>query len=146
MTAPPLPYATPEDLDAWFAGGEYEDETPTGAAAGRVLRRASELIAWYTTGGYDTTPDPVPNTVTSTLRDATCAQVEQWAEIGEETSIAGWAQNTTLTLGFSVDHLPPDLAPRAARLLAMGGLLNDRGYSAAGGAGVTPAPVRVEAT
>lgn len=131
MTAVPLPYATADDLAGWLAGGDYADQYTDSAASTRVLQRASETIAWYTAGGYDDT-GTVADTVVDALRDATCAQVEQWCEIGEETSIAGWPQDTSVNLGFTVNQLPPDLAPRAGRILVAEGILNARGAAQMG--------------
>lgn len=125
------PYATEEQLAEWLLGGAYEDETPTGEAAERVLARASELIGACSFGMYEidsVTGLPVVASVISSLRDATCAQVEQWLEVGEENDIAGWNRRKSMSFGsVSVQELPAVLAPRAARILASEGILNDLG-------------------
>lgn len=92
----------------------------------RVLTRASEVIADHVTTGYytDGTGAPTDTDVAAALRDATCAQVEQWVEVGEENDIAGYPTDTFLSGGgISTNRLPPVLAPRARRILRNAGLL-----------------------
>lgn len=130
-------YATKEELTAFLVGGDYEDQTPEGDQAERILARASELIRWATVGTYDQAedydPEAPPATVVEALRDATCAQVEQWLEIGEETDIGGWDRTQGVKYGtITIDSLPSLLAPRAYRILASEGILNDAGQAAAG--------------
>lgn len=124
-------YATAEDLTAWLAGGDYADQAP--ADPTRLLTRAWEVIDEHTRGSY--TPDPVSGlvidpTVIKALTDATCAQVEQWFEVGEESDIAGIGGSVT-SGGLNLSRPPDRLAPRAARILRSGrtetapyGLLN----------------------
>lgn len=122
-------YATVDELTAWLTGGDYP--IPTGNAATRVLARASELIAANIVGMLP--EDPVPATVTAALRDATCAQVEQWADVGESNAIAGYPRDTALS-AVGVSKLPDVLAPRAVMLLRAEGLYNPA--AVAGVAGV----------
>lgn len=117
------PYAVEADLAEWLTGSDYP--APTGDAATRVLTRASEVIRDHVTGWYDTddTGTPTDAAVTAALTDATCAQVEQWAEVGEELDVAGYPQETGVSAGsLSINRLPAALAPRAARLLRQAGL------------------------
>lgn len=143
-----MSYATPEQLAAWMTGGDYP--VPTGTAATRLLQRASELVADNTRGmipadladttsipeidAYGTVPDPLdpdvlvvdpttPATVLDALRDATCAQVEQWCDVGESNAIAGYSRNTSMT-SIGVSRLPDVLAPRAVMLLRAEGIYN----------------------
>lgn len=119
------PFATEDQLGDWLAGGDYADLAPTSEAADRVLARASELIGACTAGTYDT---PADADTAAALADATCAQVEQWFEVGEENDIAGWNRRKSMTFGtVTVAELPAVLAPRAARILAAAGLLNALG-------------------
>jgi hypothetical protein len=112
------PYATDDELAAWLKGGDYEAETPVDDAADRVLARATDLIGWASFGTYDL--DSITGlpaaTVVEALRDATCAQVEQWLEVGEEADIGGWDEDTT--------KITSPIAPRAIRILTAEGILN----------------------
>jgi len=131
-------YADEDALAAWLEGTPYEvPENP-----GRVLVRASEVIADWTIGqvlldGEGIAVDPNDR---AALTDATCAQVEQWCEVGEENDIAGYPDGTTMALGAgAVTHLPPVLAPRAARILRRAGVTVVQP-----GAATTTAPLTVE--
>lgn len=124
------PFATEADLAAWLAEGPYP--VPAGDAATRVLTRASELVDWCSTGTYTT--DPVDVAVTDALMRATCAQVEQWLEVGEESDIAGYPDDTYMSSGgLSINRQPAKLAPRAARILETSSLLNSNGAAIVGG-------------
>jgi len=126
-------YAAEEDLAEYLIGGDYEDDTPEGEAAIRILKRATEVIERASRGTYDTDQDPLPVTITEALRDATCAQVEQWLEVGEEVDIGGWNRAQGVKYGaVSVESLPSALAPRAARILDAEGILNEVGRDDAG--------------
>lgn len=128
-------FATAADLTAWLLGGDYEDQTPTGQPAERLLARATERIHWASYGTYliDTlTGMPVDVAVAQALRDATCAQVEQWFEVGEENDIAGYPGETSMSAGaVSMTRQAAQLAPRAARILLDQGILNAQGAGAA---------------
>lgn len=67
--------------------------------------------------GLPTDPD-----VAAVLRYATCAQVEQWAEVGEHNDVDGLAGTQSGAGGWTGQRAPA-LAPRAARLLLTAGLL-----------------------
>lgn len=118
----PAPYATPADLTAWL-GDTYP--TPTGAAADRIIERAWEVIDDHTTAYVDTTvlDATTGRTIADALVDAVCAQVEQWAEVGEDNDIAGYPADTFMSTGISVNRQPDTLAPRAARILRKAGIL-----------------------
>lgn len=112
------PWATTADVTAWLLGGPYT--APTGADATRVLARAWEVVEDHTDPAYDSTEvldTTTGRTVADALTDAVCAQVEQWAEVGEDNDIAGFPRNTSSSWGVSVSALPDVLAPRAARIL-----------------------------
>lgn len=101
------------------------------ADAPRLLARASEVIAEAVTTGYsvDLDGNPYDTTVADALRNATCAQVEQWMEVGEENDIAGYHRSTAVsTQGLSLAGLPASLAPRARRILRAAGLMWARTY------------------
>ena len=121
-------WATLSNLEAFLEGGEYADQIPTEAGeAARLLTRASEVIDDHTFGTYERdslTGAPVSPTHLAALRDATCAQAEQWFEVGEANDIAGYPPETYMTAGVSVNRQPALLAPRAARILRRAGLLS----------------------
>lgn len=117
---PTAPYATDAQLTAWLS------TTAEVVESERLRRRASELLdrhvrAWFT---VDTDTDlPTETTLASALADACCAQVEFWLDVGEDHDIEGLA-GTRVGIGhLSLEQLPPELAPRAQRLLANAGLL-----------------------
>lgn len=118
------PLATSADLSAWLPG-DGSVEVPTGPAADRLIARASEVIAEHVTAGWalDALGDPADPDVKEALRDATCAQVEQWLEVGEENDIAGYSRAAAMGVGgMSLSSLPTILAPRARRILRLAGL------------------------
>lgn len=141
-------YASPEALAAWLVGSTYEDETPEGPAAERILTRASEVIEWCSRGTYEPDPDAdpeVPEAITTALAEATCAQVEQWLEVGEELDVGGWDRSRGVKYGaVTLDALPATLAPRAARILSRAEILNEVGQEAAGMTGDLQAPIGVD--
>lgn len=87
----------------------------------RLLRRASELVDHYTYRPYEVDDDglAVDTEVAEALRRATCAQVEQWIEVGEENSVDGLAGTARAT---GPGLRAPALAPRAYQALASIGL------------------------
>ena len=115
----PFAHATTEELASWLG------DVPVAGAA-RILARASELVEDKVLAGYETDElgyAAVPS-VAASLRDATCAQVEQWIEVGEELDISGFPSSGGFMLGrLQLTDLPSTLAPRAARLLRAEGLL-----------------------
>lgn len=138
------PYADEDQLADYLVGGDYEDVTPEGDAAERILLRASEVVQWASVGTYDPDDVDLPETVPEALRDATCAQVEQWLEVGEEIDIGGWNRSQGVKYGaVALDSLPSILAPRAARILDAEGILNDVGRDACG-MGTPSLPIAVD--
>lgn len=111
-------HATPDDL-ATYTG------QPAPADADRMLARASDVItaaclAVYSIDSTDTA---------AALRDATCAQVEQWLSIGETNDIDGLPSDTySAAGGASMNRQPNRLAPRALRHLRMAGLTAPTGW------------------
>ncbi|TFV91404.1 hypothetical protein [Blastococcus sp. CT_GayMR16] len=123
------PFATADDLAgtepgqvAWLTADQL---TAIGDDADRILLRATELIAEHTTTGWtlNTDGDPAVTEVREALRDATCAQVEQWLEVGEENDVAGYSRGAAMGVGgVNLSSLPSILAPRARRILRLSGL------------------------
>lgn len=98
---------------------------------GRVLMRATQVIQEAATTGYyiDDAGNPVDDRDKQALRDACCAQVEQWCEVGEENDIAGYNRGTSMgTGGLTVSSLPATVAPRARRILRQAGLGQARAW------------------
>lgn len=88
----------------------------------RLLARASELVDGAVRQPYTTDDDGLATDadIAAALRDATCAQVEQWIEVGEENAIDGLA-GTPRSVGGGVRA--PELSPRALRILLNAGLV-----------------------
>lgn len=117
----PDAYATPADLTAWLPDGTVVAEPE------RLLSRASELIDGHVLATYtvdDGTGLPTDTDIAAALRDATCAQVEFWLEVGEEHDVANMAGRRVSIGHLSIDDLPGEFAARARRLLANAGLLS----------------------
>lgn len=115
--AAPFPYATHSELEA-FIQEAYELPLDTL----RVRTRAAELIQENIGGRY------VTEYVTATehlvaLRDATCAQVEFWLEVGEEFDVAG-VPTEAMSFGGVQLKAPMILARRARRILFGEGLIS----------------------
>lgn len=122
------PYATPEDLSAWLPPSQAES---LGGDTDRLILRATEVIAEHVTTGYtvDTAGDPAIDPVREALRDACCAQIEQWLEVGEENDVAGYSRATAMSSGgLNLSSLPAILAPRARRILRLAGLNSAAAY------------------
>jgi hypothetical protein len=91
-----------------------------------LLCRASEIIDAVTLGRVDTS---VASDVEA-AKQATCAQIEFWLEVGEENDISGpvetkQASKVTLGYGSGGNRIAPlYLAPRAERILFNAGLLS----------------------
>lgn len=112
------PYATVPELETYL-----HDTAPTDAE--RLLERASELIRFVAVGVYD----PTDATTVELLRDATCAQVEQWMVAGEDQAIAGRVKNTEVSLGsLTVKSNVNMVAPRALQILSYGNLTRPIGW------------------
>lgn len=111
-------YATAEDLAAWLG-----KDAPAGAD--RLLTRASALLdgVAYVSFAVDESGLPSDAGVAATLRDAACAQVEFWIEVGEEHDVDGGAGSLVSVGGLSLQR-PTRLADRALDALRTGGLMS----------------------
>lgn len=124
-----MAHATTADLEAWLTGSGFT--APTGDEAEHLLARASDLVdekvvAWYAVDGAGL---PVETEVRNALRDATCAQVEQWLSVGEDNDVDGYPRDTGVgTNGVSLSARPSRLAPRARAQLNKAGLLTTRAW------------------
>lgn len=122
----PSAHATTVDLigddetDGFLSQAYVELVDPDDIA--RLLLRASELVDGAVRQPYTTDDDGLATDtdIAAALRDATCAQVEQWVEVGEENAVDGLA-GTQRSVGGGVRA--PELAPRALRILLNAGLV-----------------------
>lgn len=124
----PAAYASEAELTAWLPAGTSVDD------AARLLARASTRIDGVVTAPFDVDPNtdlPTDTDVAAALRDATCAQVEQWLEVGEENDIDGLAGTEVSVQGYSGKRAPK-VAPRAFDILQQAGLLTISTASTAG--------------
>lgn len=112
-------YATTAELAAWLG-------TDPPADAERQLRRASELLDATVYGAYSVdsvTGLPADPDAAAVLRDAACAQVEFWVEVGEAHDFDGGAGGQ-ISIGGLAMRRPSRLADRALDLLRTAGLMN----------------------
>lgn len=113
---------------AYATSAEYLTFTGLSAAPddyARLSQRASELVDNTVTAAFtvdDTTDLPTDADVAAALRDACAAQVEFWAEVGEENDVDGLAGSQVSVSGYS-GRRPPKLSPRAFRILQNAGLV-----------------------
>lgn len=120
-------YATLAQLAAFLE----VDEADLPAGASRLLTRASELmddkvvVPFLDSDGNFVDADPTTgqSDYQDSLRDAVCAQVEFWVEVGEEHDISGQRGQISVQ-GLHISQLPGTVADRAKRALARYGLLN----------------------
>ena len=120
-------FATATDLTGWLSADQIAELGDTT----RILARATEVIQEAAATGYynDDAGNPVDDRDKTALRDACCAQVEQWCEVGEENDIAGYPRGTTMgTGGMNISALPATVAPRARRILRQAGLAQARAW------------------
>jgi len=112
-------YATSSQVADWIAPGEAP------ADLARLIARASELVDSHVRATYATNTDEEPTdaTVAAAMRDAVCAQVEQWIEVDETNAIDGLAGGQISVDGYSGQRAP-ELAPRARHILKVAGLLS----------------------
>lgn len=110
-------YATEADLQAHVG----DVPAPIGAEADRVLRRASELIDYVTSGAAERAYLTEDSAWRDVLRRATVEQVEFWIEVGEEHDIAGMTGHVQAGR-LNISKLPGRLGPRALRTLLHHGL------------------------
>ena len=112
-------YATPEQLTDWMGEQTVPDD------AGRLLERASELVDEAIVVPFD----PDDETTAKALADAACAQVEWWAEVGEDADVEGQVQsaqigNVQLGFGAGANRVAPAVVSRRTlRALRRAGLL-----------------------
>lgn len=114
------PYATADDLAGWLLEGS---SVPSDAE--RLLERASQLLDSILVGCFavdSVTKLPTDAGVAATMRDACCAVVEFWLEVGEEGDIDGLAGTPVSTGGYSGVRAPAN-SVRAIRILRGAGLL-----------------------
>jgi hypothetical protein len=113
-----LQYATTSELADFLASGVVVED------GDRLLKRASDLVDFTVRSAYETDAQlyPIDEAVSDALRDAVCAQVEQWLEVGESNDVDGLERTQVGVGGFSGLRAPA-LAPRAYRLLANANLL-----------------------
>ncbi len=117
-------YASAAQLEAFVAPAVWS--SIDAADVDRLLARATEVVDDHVRAGFYVDSDtnlPTDTDVAQALQDATCAQCEFWVEVGEEHDVAGVAGREVSIARFSIDRLPPQLAPRAKRFLAQRGLL-----------------------
>lgn len=106
--------------------------------ASRLLKRASELVQDSTVTAFyrtDSEGNPTEDRTISAFQNAACAQVEFWLAGDEEDDIAG--PLVSMNVGGQSQQYgsgenrptPMYLAPRAARFLRLGGLLDAAVYS-----------------
>lgn len=113
-------YATPDELAEFLRSTAPAD-------AQRLLERASEVVDEKVRARFTIDQDtslPTDEDTAAALRDAACAQVEFWGEVGEDHDLAGLFGSGVAVGNLRVDKLPPDLAPRARRILLTAGLLD----------------------
>lgn len=121
----PDPYATVEQLTG---SEEVTGWLPAGtvvADADRLLRRASELVDEAVRVPFAVDEDGLPTDTdkAQALADATCAQVEDWLEVGEENDVDGLAGTQLTVTGFN-GRRPPRYGPRMLRVLRNNGLIS----------------------
>lgn len=124
-----MAHATEADLANWLASSDFTP--PTGAKAQHLLNRATGLVNAKVVAYYPTDEAGVPTEtyVKDALRDATCAQVEQWLSVGEDNDYDGYPADTSVAAnGTAVSDRPARLAPRARDLLRDAGLMMTRAW------------------
>lgn len=119
-----MAYATFDQLETFL--GEAHD-APVQPEAERMLARASTLIDAATRGRAalfweSPLPDPVTD-AQAAIRDAACAQVEYWLEVGEEHDVVGGGGAAQSVGRWSVSRVPPRLGQRASSILNQAGIL-----------------------
>jgi hypothetical protein len=114
------PYAETSDLEAWLGSSR---SAPSDAE--RLLTRASDLIDSIVVATFAvdaTTKLPTNTDTAAALRDACCAMVEFWLEVGETNDIDGLAGTPVSAGGYSGMRAPAN-SVRALRILRGAGLL-----------------------
>jgi len=110
-------YATVDELETFLSAANVDalepDEIP------RILERATETVDDHVFGCFEIDSEtqlPTDTDVAAALRDAVCAQVEFWLDVGEEHDVEGIRGQTSI--GGTTWNLPGTLAPRARRFLS----------------------------
>lgn len=117
-------YATTTQLADWLQAAPPED-------ADRLLARATRtidgrVVAWYAVDALGVATEPK---IVEALRDAVCAQVEQWLSVGEDNEVDGYPGGTSVGAGgVGLSQRPLRLAPRARQILRDAGLLSGRAW------------------
>jgi hypothetical protein len=122
-------YATAAQLVEWLPSGTVVDD------ADRLLRRASEVVDGAVRIGFavaEETGLPTDSTIATACSEACCAQVEYWLDVGEEHDIEGLTGGAAIG-SLRIDQLPPELAPRARRILGLAGLIGQPAPTARSG-------------
>lgn len=117
-------YATKENMINYLG---QEDETNLPADIDRLLKRASEIVYYITYGNIRTGDINHINA----MQLATCAQVEYWMLVSEQTAISGQQANSfslgDLSMNFGNDAQSntnnKQLAQRARQFLNAEGLM-----------------------
>lgn len=113
-------YATEAALTAYLPSSV--DTVPD---ADRLLERASELLDDKVRRPFALAAGlPTDTEIATALEQACCAQVEYWLDVGEEHDIEGLHHRQVSIGHLSMQSLPPELGPRAQRILALAGLLS----------------------
>ncbi len=111
-------YATAAEYETWA-----NEVAPANAAW--LLVRATEVVDSIVTTPFavdSVTELPTDTAKAAALRDATCAQVRFWDEVGYEHDIDGLA-GTNFSVGGLSGIRPPVRAPQALRILREASLL-----------------------
>lgn len=88
-----------------------------------MLPHAVDLITYHIVAAYAYT-----HVETNTrIANAVCDQVAHWLEFGETGDLADYPVGTVIRVGELSYPVPPTLAPRAARQLALSGLTTPHG-------------------
>lgn len=114
-------YATPAELNDYLS----VDASPSDVE--RLLDRASDLLDDTVRRPYQIDPGtqlPTDPALAAALRQACCAQVEFWLEVGEEHDVEGLHNRQVQVGHLNLSALPPEVAPRTARVLRTAGLLS----------------------
>jgi hypothetical protein len=119
-----MAYATTTELQAYLGGASLP------ADAQRLLDRASDLVDYITFGKINVSIAYQEEAA----KNATCAQVEYWMTMGEDTDISGssydsisigtFQMTTSSSNGSKTTSLGSKhgLAPRAGRILFLAGM------------------------
>jgi hypothetical protein len=125
-TSPEPTYPAPGDRPCFATIAELEDYLGRAAPPGaqRLLHRATEAVAALViTPGWSTNDLPNTAAYAAACRDAVCAFVEQWEEVGEDNDIASRTPGSTVKAGKVSYEVGSPVPRRAVRALHRGGLM-----------------------